>query len=151
MESIEEGGTLGVSQTEEATQIDEIFNALDEETRRSFQRWQANAAIAIDGRGIDLNDSFGNLGPFLTDASEIIDVLGRQKQALKGLVRDTGATFEALTERDQELAGAIVGSDNTFDALASEDAGTGRDLPASCPTFQREIAADASSASTSSR
>ena len=33
IESIPEGGTLGVSRTEEATQIDEIFNALDEETR----------------------------------------------------------------------------------------------------------------------
>src|SRR5215216_1424588 len=53
-ESVEEGGTLGVGQTEEATQIDEIFNALDEETRRSFQNWQRNAAIAIDGRGLDL-------------------------------------------------------------------------------------------------
>ena len=63
IESVPEGGTLGVSRTEEATQIDEIFNALDEETRLSFQRWQANAATAIDGRGLDLNDSFGNLGP----------------------------------------------------------------------------------------
>src|SRR5215208_1310905 len=51
-ESVPEGGTLGVSHTEEATQIDEIFNALDEETRLSFQRWQANAATAIDGRGL---------------------------------------------------------------------------------------------------
>jgi phospholipid/cholesterol/gamma-HCH transport system substrate-binding protein len=137
IESIPEGGTLGVSRTEEATQIDEIFNALDEETRLSFQRWQANAATAIDGRGIDLNDSFGNLGPFLTDASQIVDVLGRQKQALKGLVRDTGATFEALTARDQELAGVVRGSDNTFDALASQDEALAQTFQI-LPTFQRE-------------
>jgi ABC-type transporter Mla subunit MlaD len=136
-ESLEEGGTLGVSRTEEATQIDEIFNALDEETRLSFQRWQANAATAIDGRGIDLNDSFGNLGPFLTDASEIIDLLGRQKEALRGLVRDTGTTFEALTARDQELAGLIVGSDNTFSALASQDEALAQTFQI-LPTFQRE-------------
>ena len=84
IDSVPEGGTLGTSRTEEATQIDEIFNALDEETRLSFQRWQSNAATAIDGRGIDLNDSFGNLGPFLTDASEIIDLLGRQKRCAEG-------------------------------------------------------------------
>ncbi len=137
VESIAEGGTLGVSQTEEATQIDEIFNALDEETRTSFQRWQANAATAIEGRGLDLNDSFGNLGPFVTDASEIIDVLGRQKEALKGLVRDTGKTFEALTARDRELAGVIVGSDNTFDALASQDEALAQTFQI-LPTFQRE-------------
>ena len=137
IESVPEGGTLGVSRTEEATQIDEIFNALDEETRLSFQRWQANAATAIDGRGIDLNDSFGNLGPFLTDASEIVDVLGRQKEALKGLVRDTGATFAALTARDRELAGVVVGSRNTFDALASQDEALAQTFQI-LPTFQRE-------------
>ena len=49
-------------QVEEATQIDEIFNALDEETRTSFQRWQANAAVAIQGRGLDLNDASATSG-----------------------------------------------------------------------------------------
>jgi ABC-type transporter Mla subunit MlaD len=140
IESVPEGGTLGVSRTEEATQIDEIFNALDEETRLSFQNWQRNAALAIDGRGLDLNDSLGNLGPFVTDAADVVTILERQKAALKGLVRDTGTVFEALTERDQELAGLIEGSDNTFEALASEDqalAETFRILP----TFQRETRA----------
>jgi ABC-type transporter Mla subunit MlaD len=140
LEPIEEGGTLGISQTEEATQIDEIFNALDDETRLSFQRWQQNAAIAVDGRGLDLNDTFGNLGPFLTDASEIVEILGRQKEALKGLVRDTGTVFEALTEQDQALAGAIVGSDNTFSALASQDEALAEAFQI-LPTFQRETRA----------
>ncbi len=51
VESIPEDGQLANTQVQDATQIDEIFNALDEETRRSFQRWQANAAVAIQDRG----------------------------------------------------------------------------------------------------
>ncbi len=39
----------------------------------SFQRWQANAAVAVQGRGLDLNDSFGNLGPFISDSSAVLD------------------------------------------------------------------------------
>ena len=140
VKSIPEGGTLGISRTEEATQIDEIFNALDEQTRTSFQRWQQNAAVAINGRGVDLNDAFGNLGPFLTDASDIVDVLGRQKEALKGLVRDTGTVFDALSARDQQLAGAIRGSDATFGALASEDQALAQSFQI-FPTFQRETRA----------
>jgi ABC-type transporter Mla subunit MlaD len=140
VEAIEEGGTLGVGRTEEATQIDEIFNALDEETRTSFQRWQANAAIAVDGRGLDLNDSFGNLGPFLTDAATIVDILRRQKAALKGVVRDTGTTFEALTAHNEALAGAVVGSRNTFDALAEEEDALAETFQI-FPTFQRETRA----------
>ena len=49
-EALEEGGSLGVGQTEEATEIDEIFNALDDETRVAFQRWQKSAAVAIRNR-----------------------------------------------------------------------------------------------------
>jgi phospholipid/cholesterol/gamma-HCH transport system substrate-binding protein len=137
IEAIEEGGELGVSQTRNATQIDEIFNALDDETRAAFQRWQENVAGAIEGRGLDVNDALGNLGPFVTDASEILAALNRQKVALRGLVRDTGTVFAALSERDQELAGAIVGSEQTFGALADSDEALAESFQI-LPTFQRE-------------
>jgi ABC-type transporter Mla subunit MlaD len=140
LESLEEGGALGISQTRNATQIDEIFNALDDETRNAFQRWQENVAVAIAGRGQDLNDTLGNLGPFVTDASEILAALNRQKVALKGLVRDTGTVFAALSERDQELAGAIVGSEATFGALADSDRALAESFQI-LPTFQRETRA----------
>jgi phospholipid/cholesterol/gamma-HCH transport system substrate-binding protein len=137
VDAIEEGGSLGVGRTQEATQIDEIFNALDEETRTSFQRWQANAAIAIRDRGLDFNDALGNLGPFLTDATDVVELLERQQVALKGLVRDTGATFEALTAHEEALAGAIVGSRNTFEGLASEERALAETFQI-LPTFERE-------------
>jgi phospholipid/cholesterol/gamma-HCH transport system substrate-binding protein len=137
---IEEGGTLGISQTQDATQIDEIFNALDTETRESFQRWMANSAIAVEPtaeRGLSLNDAFGNLGPFITDASSFFEILKRQKEELQGLVSDTGTVFEALTARDQQLAGLITGSNDTFEALASQDQAL-EDTFKILPTFQRE-------------
>ena len=150
VEQIPEGGWLGVESQddlnpdpaliENQTQIDEIFNALDTETRASFQRWQQNAAVAIKDRGLDLNDSFGNLGPFLNDASGVLSILRRQKQELKGLVRDTGEVFEALTERDQALAGAITNSNDTFDAIASQEAAV-RETFQIFPTFERETRA----------
>ena len=77
-EALPEGGTLGVGQTREAVQIDEIFNALDDETREAFQRWQASAAIAIRDRGLSFNDALGNLAPFITDASDTLEILAGQ-------------------------------------------------------------------------
>ncbi len=137
-EPIPEGGHLADGQVRDATQIDDIFNALDEQTRESFQRWQANAAIAVDGRGLDLNDSLGNLGPFIGDASEVVDVLHEQRRSLKGLVHDTGEVFAALTERDQELAGAITGSNATFGALADQERALAETFQV-LPTFEREL------------
>jgi phospholipid/cholesterol/gamma-HCH transport system substrate-binding protein len=137
IEPIAEGGELSETRTREATQIDEIFNALDEETRTSFRRWQASAAVAIRDRGLDLNDALGNLGPFLTDATDVVEILNRQRAALKGAVRDTGVVFEALTDRGQELRGMIEGSRNTFEALASEEQALA-EMFEIFPTFQRE-------------
>ncbi len=140
VESIPEDGSLGISQTENQTQIDEIFNALDEQTRASFQRWQQNAAVAIQDRGQDLNDSFGNLGPFLDDASDVLALLRRQKTELQGLVRDTGTVFDSLSTNDAALQGAIVNGNQTFEALASEQQAL-RDTFQIFPTFQRETRA----------
>ena len=67
--------------TRNATQIDEIFNALDPETRTAFQEWQQSAAVAVKGRSLDLNDSFGNIGPFITDASSTLEILQRPEGA----------------------------------------------------------------------
>ena len=137
VESIPEDGSLGLGQVQNQTQIDEIFNALDSETRTSFQQWQQGLAVAIKGRSLDLNDSLGNLGPFLGDTTEVVSLLRRQGTALQGLVRDTGTVFDALSERDGQLATAITGSQETFEAIASEEAAV-RDLFQVAPTFENE-------------
>ena len=140
VEAIPEDGHLADAQVRDATQIDEIFDALDERTRESFQRWQANAAVAVRGRGLDINDSLGNLGPFITDASDVVGILREQRRSLKGVVRDTGEVFAALTERDRELAGAITGSNDTFGALAEQERALADSFQV-LPTFQRELRA----------
>ena len=62
------------------------------------------------GRGLDLNDSFGNLGPFTTDATDILRILNAQSRSLQGLVRDTGHGLRGAVrarrparERDRRL------------------------------------------------
>jgi virulence factor Mce-like protein len=136
-ETVPDGGSLARSATEDSTQIDEIFQALDEPTRDAFQRWMANSAISIKGRALDLNDSFGNLGPFTSDATAILRILREQDDSLQGLVRDTGTVFEALSARDQQLAGAIVNSNTAFEAIASRDAALAETIQI-FPTFNEE-------------
>jgi len=137
VEPLEEGGHLEDSQVQEQVQIDEIFNALDEETRQAFQLWMRNAGIAVDGRGLDLNDAFGNIGPFSEDASDVLGTLREQEQALRDVVRNTGTVFAALTEGEEALTGAVVGSNRTFRALASRDEALSETFKI-LPTFEIE-------------
>jgi phospholipid/cholesterol/gamma-HCH transport system substrate-binding protein len=134
---IPEGGHLAQSQVQNQTQIDEIFQGFDQQTREAFQSWMQNAGIAINGRGLDLNDAFGNLGPFASDASDVLGTLRSQEQSLRTLVHDTGDVFAALTAHDQALAGAIVGANRTFGALASQSRALS-DTFKIFPTFENE-------------
>jgi len=134
---IPEGGHLAQTQVQDQTQIDEIFNGFDQQTRQSFQLWMQNAALAVNGRGLDLNDAFGNLGPFASDASDVLGTLRQQDQALRTLVQSTGTVFGALTQQDQALTGAVVGSNRTFRALASQSNALA-DTFKIFPTFENE-------------
>ena len=135
--NLADGGHLKRSQTQEATQIDEVFRAFDPSTRKAFRVWMQDGAAGVKDRGIDLNDAFGNLGPFVTDASDILAILRKQERSLKGLVRDTGTVFEAISARDQDLSGAIVNSNTTFGALASRDRALAEVIQI-FPTFNEE-------------
>ena len=64
-------GALPASQVSPTVELDEIFRAFDAKTRDAFQVWMQTQAQAIDGRGRDVNDALGNLGPFAEDASEL--------------------------------------------------------------------------------
>jgi phospholipid/cholesterol/gamma-HCH transport system substrate-binding protein len=134
---IPEGGHLAQSQVQNQTQIDEIFQGFDQPTRQAFQQWMQNAGIAINGQGQALNDAFGNLGPFASDASDVLGTLRRQEQSLRTLVHDTGDVFGALTAHGQALAGAVVGANRTFGALASQSRALS-DTFKIFPTFENE-------------
>jgi phospholipid/cholesterol/gamma-HCH transport system substrate-binding protein len=134
---IPEGGHLAQTQVQDETQIDEIFQGFDKPTREAFQSWMQNSALAVNGRGLDLNDAFGNLGPFASDASDVLGTLRSQEQSLRTLVHDTGDVFAALTAHDQALAGAVVGANRTFGALASQSRALS-DIFKIFPTFENE-------------
>jgi phospholipid/cholesterol/gamma-HCH transport system substrate-binding protein len=134
---IPEGGHMAQTQVQDQTQIDEIFQGFDRPTREAFQSWMQGAGLAVNGRGLDLNDAFGNLGPFASDASDVLGTLRQQEQSLRTLVHDTGDVFGALTAHDQALAGAVVGANRTFGALASQSRALS-DTFKIFPTFENE-------------
>lgn len=110
---------LGRDQVEASVQIDEIFNAFDEPTRKNFQDWMQGQAAAFRGRGDELNLAFGSLSPFARELNELFVVLDRQEKALRELIRDGGSVLEAATERDGQLSALLSNADKVFAATSS--------------------------------
>ena len=72
-----------------------------------FQRWQANSAEAIEGRGQDLNDALGNIAGFADDGADLLDgARTATPRRCSRWSRNTGSVFEALT-RDEDAAARV--------------------------------------------
>ena len=109
-----DGGRLKDSKVAETVELDEVLQTYDKDTRRAFQLWQQELATGLGGRGEDLNDTVGQLPEFTDSAGDLLSVLDSEEEALSGLVRDTGAVYEALTRDEGQLANLIRNSHGVF-------------------------------------
>jgi phospholipid/cholesterol/gamma-HCH transport system substrate-binding protein len=135
--TVPEGGHLPIGQVSPTVELDEIFRAFDDRTRRAFQVWMQQLALATQGRGQDISDALGNLGPFAEDTTTLLRILNTQQSDVRGVVRNTGEVFEALSERDGQLRSLIDSSNRVFETTAARNQeleGAFRALP----TFERE-------------
>jgi phospholipid/cholesterol/gamma-HCH transport system substrate-binding protein len=94
-------------------------------------------ALSLRGRGVDLSNAIASLDPFAEEADRALRLLDSQSQAVSGLVRNSGAVFEALSERQGQLRGLVENTNAVFETTARRN----EDLAAAFsifPTFLRE-------------
>jgi phospholipid/cholesterol/gamma-HCH transport system substrate-binding protein len=118
--AVPDGGFLADSRVAKTVELDEILNALDPRTRKSFRVWQQELARGLEGRGPALNDALGDLPTFAKDGDDLLAELDGQSQALRGFVRGTGQVFGALTSDERRLHNLVVNAGRTFAATASQ-------------------------------
>jgi ABC-type transporter Mla subunit MlaD len=119
--ALADGEELPAAQVAESVQLDEIFQAFDPETRRAFQTWMQEAAVAIEGQGQNLSYAIGNFEPTFQEYEGLFRVLNSQKLAVSKLFSNGATTFEALRGREGELANLIRSSNELFKTTASRN------------------------------
>jgi virulence factor Mce-like protein len=117
-----DNGLLPRSQAQPAVQLDQIFNALDPATRRALQVFTQQLARGVHGNETNLNNTFGNLPTFAADATDILNVLDIEHQAVVNLVRGGSAVFAALVQNQSALRNLITSSDRLFRTTANNQA-----------------------------
>ena len=135
--NLSDGGTLPNSAVHPTVELDEIFRSFDFATRKGFQTWMQSQAMAVDGRGADINAAFANLPLFVDGTDDLMRQLNAQSRAVRGMFRDTGHFFDAISERDGQLSSLISHTDRLFgvtDVRNRELANIFREFP----RFQRE-------------
>ena len=136
---IPDGGRLAAGRVAPTVELDEIFRAFDPKTRLAFQDWMQTQAVAITGRGRDLNDAFGTLRPFVDDTSVLVKILNAQEPTVRGVVRNTGTVFAALSARQGQLRGLVSNSNRVFATTAARNQDL-QEIFRALPTFEQESA-----------
>src|SRR4051794_35129049 len=107
-----DGGEIGVDQTTTSVDLDELFNTLDPETRKSLQGFFKNQARQFHDRGEQANVGFRYLNPSLATSSRLFNELSRDTPVLERFLVDSSRLVSTIAERRDDLA-ALIGNLNT--------------------------------------
>ena len=134
---VPDGGRLLPGVVAPTVELDQITRAFDAKTRAAFATWQIEQALAVIGRGRDINSSIAQLSPLEEQATSLLRVLNRDPPALSRLVRNTGVVFSALTARDAQLRSLIENANTVFATTGRLNAQLAATFVA-LPTFEKE-------------
>jgi phospholipid/cholesterol/gamma-HCH transport system substrate-binding protein len=136
-EEIEDGGRLGLDETETAVELDEVFAIFDAETRDSLRRFVKGQADSLRGRGRQLRRGVHYLNPALSTGSRLFEELTRDDRLLERFLVDSGTLVNALAARRDDLGGVVRNLNATFGALGSQQAALAESIERLPPFLRR--------------
>src|SRR5215218_2542207 len=119
--TLPDGGRISVANSLPDINPDEIYSALDDDTRPYLKLLVSGAGKGLRGRGDDLREVFRRLEPIHRDLARVTRATARRRGALKQLVHDYGLLMTELGNHPQDLRRLVTASRSVFDALANED------------------------------
>jgi phospholipid/cholesterol/gamma-HCH transport system substrate-binding protein len=116
-----EDGRISVANTLPDIDPDEIYRALDADTRPYLRLLASGLGKGLDGRGQDLREVFRRFEPLHRDLARVMEATANRREALKRLIHRYGLLMTHVGRRPEELKRLVNASRAVFDALASED------------------------------
>ena len=118
---VPEGGTIQVANSLPDIDPDEIYSALDADTRPYLKLLVAGAGKGLKDRGDDLREVFRRLEPIHRDLARVTRATAVRRTELKELIHDYGLLMTELGKHPQDLRRLVTASHTVFDTLAKED------------------------------
>jgi phospholipid/cholesterol/gamma-HCH transport system substrate-binding protein len=116
-----DGGHISVANTLPDIDPDEIYAALDNDTRPYLKLLVSGAGKGLRGRGQDLREVFRRFEPVHRDLARVARATARRRVALKRLIHRYGVLLAEVGRRPDDLRRVVSASHAVFDSLANED------------------------------
>jgi phospholipid/cholesterol/gamma-HCH transport system substrate-binding protein len=119
-DEIPDGGVIETDKTVTQVDLDELFNTLDPETRRSLQGFFKGSADQWRDVADEANVGFEYLNPALSTSRRLFNELTKDTPTLQRFLVDSSEAVTALAERRDDLAALIGNLNETTRALGSQ-------------------------------
>jgi len=116
------GATLPASATREVTDLDQLFNTLNPQTRKGLQQLIQGSAEQYVGAGKALGESTEYFAPSLTATGHFFDELIRDEPTFTSFLVETAKAVTTIGARKEQLADLIENQNTTFAAIGSQQA-----------------------------
>jgi phospholipid/cholesterol/gamma-HCH transport system substrate-binding protein len=137
-----EGGRIAVENTLPDVDPDEIYAALDADTRPYLKLLVNGAGQGLRGRGTDLREVFRRFEPVHRDLARVTRATARRHDALERLVHRYGLLLEEVGRHPNDVRRLVNASQAVFESLAGEQANISRSvalLPSSLRSTERAL------------
>ena len=117
----DEGDTIPVANTAPDVNLDEVLQFLDTDTRAYLRLLLVGAGEGLQGRGRDLGEVLGSLGPINRDLARLNSEVAKRKENLANLIHNMNILFGRVGQEDDEIAALIDASNSSLGAIAEQD------------------------------
>ena len=125
---IPDGGQLKTEKTTSIVDLDQLFNTLDEKTRRSLQLLIQGFSTQYDGKEQQANDAIKYFNPAISSTTALARELTADQPTLQRFLVDTSNVMSTIAQRRNDLAGLITNTNSTAGAIAAERASLSQTL-----------------------
>jgi virulence factor Mce-like protein len=133
---LEENQVIPASANTSPTEFDEMFNTFDARTRADVKSFVKATGDAFDGRSAQLNRGLEKTAPGLEETSGLLEDLGEDEAALRGVVANGDRATRVLGGRRPEISNLVTVMAATFDEFASKSQQIRASLDRFAPTLQ---------------
>jgi phospholipid/cholesterol/gamma-HCH transport system substrate-binding protein len=117
----DEGDTIPVANTAPNVNLDEVLQLLDSDTRAYLRLLLVGGGEGLQGRGRDLGEVLGSLGPLNRDLARLNSEVAKRKENLSNLIHNMNTLFGRVGQEDDEIASLIDSSNSSLGAIAGQD------------------------------
>lgn len=118
-ETIEEGHSFPLSQTEPSIQFEEFVATLDADTRQYIQLLVAGGAEGIGGRGRQLSGAFRRFQPFARNIAQLNRAVAERRRELARVIHYFGLLTTELGRHDNQVERFVTSSKDALGDFAN--------------------------------